>query len=75
MPAMAKLTALGDRTNAVTHADLSRAARHLIELYGSDAAKIAEQRAISLENDGLSSVAEIWRGIGRAARAIQGRFN
>jgi hypothetical protein len=49
-----------------------RAARELIEVYGSQAAAIAEKRAVHLDESGESLPAATWREIADAVRAIEG---
>jgi len=50
-----------------------RAARKLIEVYGSQAAAVAEKRAARLDECGETVTATIWRQIGDAVRTIEAR--
>ena len=50
--------------------DIQRAAKHLIEVYGQNAAQVAEKRArnIDIEN---AAAAQTWRRIALEVRTIQ----
>jgi hypothetical protein len=48
--------------------DIHRAARHLIDNYGSSAATVAERRAINMEQSGSDSAAKTWQLIARIVR-------
>jgi hypothetical protein len=50
-----------------------RAARNLIDLHGSHAAAVAEQRAVRLDEFAEKRTAITWRLIGDAVRAIDDR--
>jgi hypothetical protein len=52
-------------------AQLSRAARELIEVYGSHAAAVADKRASHLDECGEIATATTWRQIGDAVRRIE----
>jgi hypothetical protein len=51
--------------------DLVRAARHLIDNHGRQAASAAEQRARHLRHDGCEEAASLWLQIARVVRAIE----
>jgi hypothetical protein len=51
--------------------DIHRAARHLIDNYGSSATTVAERRAINMEQSGSDSAAKTWHLIARIVRQIQ----
>ena len=55
-------------------AQLIRAARELMEVYGSQAAAIAEKRALHLDECGETLTATTWRQIGDAVRKIEARL-
>jgi hypothetical protein len=52
-------------------AQLIRAARELMEVYGSQAAAVAEKRAIHLDESGERLTATTWREIADAVRTIE----
>jgi len=52
-------------------AQLSRAAKHLIETHGSRAAAVALKRAVYLHQCGQEAAANTWRRIADFARAIE----
>jgi len=54
-------------------AQLIRAARELIEVYGSQAAAVAEKRALHLDEYGESVTAATWRQIAAAVRIIEAK--
>jgi hypothetical protein len=51
--------------------DLVRAARHLIESHGREAATAAERRARNMRHDGCEEAATLWLQIARVVRAIE----
>jgi len=51
-------------------AHVVRAARNLMEAHGSQAAIVAEKRAINLEHSGEKVPAKTWRQIADAIRAM-----
>lgn len=53
------------------HPQLIRAARELIEVYGSQAAAVAEKRALHLDECGEGVPATTWREIAHAVRTIE----
>jgi hypothetical protein len=63
----------GDRivSQLFNEAQMIRAARELMEVYRSEAAAIAEKRAIHLEACGERRAATTWRQIGDAVRTIE----
>jgi hypothetical protein len=50
--------------------DIQRAAKHLIEVYGRNAAHVAEKRARNIDSDNAAA-AQTWRRIAGEVRAIQ----
>jgi hypothetical protein len=54
-------------------AQLIRAARALMQVYGSQAAAVAEKRALHLEECGEEATATTWREIAHAARTIEAK--
>jgi hypothetical protein len=54
---------------------LIRAARELMQVYGSQAAAVAEKRAIHLDESGETLTATTWRQIGDAVRRIEARVS
>lgn len=52
-------------------AQMIRAARELMEVYGSEATAIAEKRAIHLDECGERLAATTWRQIGDAVQTIE----
>ena len=52
-------------------AQLSRAARHLIQSHGSRAAAIAMKRAVYLHQCGEDAAADTWRKIGDLVQVIE----
>ena len=54
----------------MANSDLVRAARHLIEVHGKNAANIVDKRARMLEYSELSA-AQTWRSIAQAIRDMQ----
>jgi len=54
-------------------AQLIRAARELMEVYGSQAAAIAEKRARHLDEYGEIATATTWRAIASAVRTIEAK--
>jgi hypothetical protein len=52
--------------------DVSRAVKTLIETYGKDAARVAEQRAVNADLGDSGASAHIWRQIAAAVREKQG---
>jgi hypothetical protein len=53
-------------------AQILQAARCLVDLYGADAAKVAEKRAMLSSKLRYGSSAPTWRRIARAIRDLQG---
>jgi hypothetical protein len=53
-------------------AQILQAARCLVDLYGADAAKVAEKRAMLSGRLRYGSSAPTWRRIARAIRELQG---
>jgi hypothetical protein len=51
--------------------EIKRAARYLIEMHGTGAARVADKRVASLDGYGEISGTHIWRQIASAIRAIQ----
>jgi hypothetical protein len=51
--------------------DLIRAAKHLIDVHGTLAANIADQRAMNLAMGGAGAAAHTWRQIAGTIRMIQ----
>jgi hypothetical protein len=51
--------------------DLMRAARALIDLYGAEAASVAERRAGNLPGNVPESAASRWRRIGNVVRSLE----
>jgi hypothetical protein len=54
-------------------AQLIRAARELVEVYGSQAAAVAEKRALHLDECGEVATAMTWRDIAAAVRTIEAK--
>jgi ClpP class serine protease len=54
-------------------AQLIRAARELMEVYGSQAAAVAEKRALHLDECGEIATATTWRDIAAAVRTIEAK--
>jgi ClpP class serine protease len=54
-------------------AQLIRAARELMEVYGSQAAAVAEKRALRLDECGEIATAMTWREIADAVRTIEAK--
>ena len=54
-------------------AQMSRAARQLLEMHGSQAAAVAEKRAAHLDQCGEPATATTWRQIADAVRVIVAR--
>jgi hypothetical protein len=54
-------------------AQLIRAARELMEVYGSQAAAVAEKRAIHLDECGEGISATTWRQIADAVRSVEAK--
>jgi len=54
-------------------AELARAARNLINAHGSCAGAVAQKRAAYLDECGERLMADTWRQIGDAVRAIEAR--
>lgn len=54
-------------------AELTRAARNLINAHGSRAAAVAQKRAVYLDECGETLMADTWRQIGDAVRVVEGR--
>jgi ClpP class serine protease len=54
-------------------AQLIRAARELMEVYGSQAAAVAEKRALHLDECGEIATATTWRDIAAAVRIIEAK--
>jgi hypothetical protein len=54
-------------------AELNRAARNLINAHSSRAAAVAQKRAAYLDECGETLMADTWRQIGDAVRAIEAR--
>jgi ClpP class serine protease len=54
-------------------AQLIRAARELMEVYGSQAAAVAEKRALHLDECGEIATAMTWREIADAVRTIEAK--
>jgi hypothetical protein len=52
-------------------AQLIRAARELMEVYGSQAAAVADKRATHLDECGQGVTATAWREIAHAVRTIE----
>jgi hypothetical protein len=64
-----------ERTAVVQReAQLIRAARELMEVYGSQAAAVAEKRALHLDQCGEIATATIWRDIAAAVRTIEAKL-
>jgi hypothetical protein len=54
-------------------AQLIRAARELMEVYGSHAAAVAEKRTLHLEECGERVTATTWRQIADAVRSVEAK--
>ena len=59
--------------NPPNHAQLIRAARELMEVYGSQAAAVAKKRALHLDECGEIATAMTWRDIAAAVRTIEAK--
>ena len=54
-------------------AQLTRAARELMEVYGSQAAAVADKRATHLDECGEGVTATTWREIAHAVRTVEAK--